>query len=325
MKEFNSIFKKEIEDFISLKRAKGYKYKSEESHLKRIDDFFCKENLQTKSLDKQLVNKWNAKRDWESIANRNSRVSILRVFCEYLSDLNYSVYVTPKNLYRSGPKYQAHIYSDFELRSFFKAVDESQSVESECPYRGIIMPVFFRILYTSGLRVSELRLLKLKDMHEDEEYITIIDGKNHKDRNVPIHPDLAIRCKEIKNTIHKYSNEDEYFFKIRDGQCMSINNVYDNFRRYLEKAGISHTGKGPRVHDFRHTYCVNLLRHWFIEDKDLLNYLPYMKTILGHETFNETAYYLKLTKELFPEITLKIETVYSKFIELGEINYDEYY
>lgn len=325
MVQFNSVFKKEFIDLIELKRSMGFKYCSEEASFKRIDNFFCEENLSNKVITKSLTDKWNAKRDWENDCNRNSRVSNLRVFSNYLLDLGYEVYVTPINSFKKGPKYNAHIYSQDELKRFFKAVDESKSVLSECPYRDIVMPVFFRILYTSGLRVSELRLLKLKDMHEDKSYITIIDGKNHKDRIVPINDELAARCKVIRNSIHSNSDENEYFFKIRDGECMTLQNVYDNFRRYLDKAHISHTGKGPRVHDFRHTYCINLLRKWFLEGKDLLNYLPYMKTMLGHETFDETAYYLKLTKEIFPDITLRLETTYSKFIETVEVNDDEEY
>jgi integrase/recombinase XerD len=39
---------------------------------------------------------------------------------------------------------------------------------------------------------------------------------------------------------------------IRSGQAMPLLNVYRNFRRYLDKAGIAHTGHGPRVHDFRY-------------------------------------------------------------------------
>ena len=46
----------------------------------------------------------------------------------------------------------------------------------------------------------------------------------------------------------------------------------------MRKAGI-------RIHDFRHTYCVNLLLKWSEEGKDLLAYLPYMRTMLGHESF----------------------------------------
>ena len=70
------------------------------------------------------------------------------------------------------------------------------------------------------------------------------------------------KSKELKQEIHSSSSDDEYFFMVKPGRPMTLVNVYHNFRRYIEKAGITHTGHGPRVHDFRHTYCVNLLRKW---------------------------------------------------------------
>ncbi len=80
-----------------------------------------------------------------------------------------------------------HIFTtDEELQSFFDAVDKSQSVPDSCPYRADVMPVFFRILYTSGMRVSELRLARIRDINLGEGYITIHEAKNHKERYVPI-------------------------------------------------------------------------------------------------------------------------------------------
>lgn len=106
---------------------------------------------------------------------------------------------------------------------------------------------------------------------------------------------------------------------------MPLVNVYRNFRRYLEKAGISHTGNGPRVHDFRHTYCVNLLRKWTDEGKDLMAYLPYMRTMLGHEGFEETAYYLRLTAERFPYIKECLKASFPNLIKEAVINEHEFY
>lgn len=102
---------------------------------------------------------------------------------------------------------------------------------------------------------------------------------------------------------------------------MTRQNLYHNFRRYLDKAGIPHTGKGPRIHDFRHTFCVNLLRKWTEEGKDLLAYLPYMRTMLGHETFEETAYYLKLTAAAYPSIRIALEGAFPNLIE--EVTFDD--
>lgn len=187
------------------------------------------------------------------------------------------------------------------------------------------MPVFFRILYTSGMRVSELRLARIRDINLGKGYITVHEAKNHKERYVPIHPLLMDKCKELKEKIHAHSSDDEYFFMLLPGRPMTLGNVYKNFRRYLEQASISHMGKGPRIHDFRHTYCVNLLRKWSDEGKDMIAYLPYMRTMLGHESFEETAYYLKLTAERFPYIKERMRESFPDLIKEAVINEHEFY
>jgi integrase len=312
---YNSVFKKEFHDLIELKRALGFAYVSEAKAFRRIDSFFINNNLNSKCVTKEICESWYCKKSHESITNQASRISIMRVFCRYLNTIGLPAYVPPKGLTRKAPRYNAHIYTDNELKRFFSAVDESQSVPSECPYRSDVMPVFFRILYTSGMRVSELRLAKLSDVNLDEGYITVYEAKNHKERIIPIHPLLVDRCLLLKEKIHATSPEDEYFFMIRPTKPMTLANVYKNFRRYLEKAGISHTGHGPRVHDFRHTYCVNLLRKWTDEGKDLIAYLPYMRTMLGHEGFEETAYYLKHTSERFPYIKDQLKQSFPDLIQ----------
>ena len=93
---------------------------------------------------------------------------------------------------------------------------------------------------------------------------------------------------------------------------MTSLNLYHNFRRFLWRAGISHSGRGygPRVHDFRHSYAVHCLKKWTEQEKDLAVYLPVLKTYMGHDSFHETAYYLRMTVDVFPDITLKMETRY---------------
>ena len=322
---YNSIFQKEIHDLIELKRALGFSYESEAGSLRRIDTFLCKNNLSEKCITKELCDLWCRKRTYETVTNQASRISIMRVFCRYLNDIGIPAYIPPKGITKKRIRYDAHIYTDEELQSFFNAVDKSKSVPDSCPYRSDVMPVFFRILYTSGMRVSELRLARIRDINLEEGYINVHEAKNHKERLIPIHPLLIIKCKELKEKIHVTSPDDEYFFMILPGKPMTLGNVYKNFRRYLEQAGISHTGKGPRIHDFRHTYCVNLLRKWTDEGKDLIACLPYMRTMLGHESFEETAYYLKLTAERFPYIKERMKESFPDLIKEAEINEHEFY
>lgn len=322
---YTSVFKKEFQDLVDLKRALGFTYQTEASAFRRIDSFFIENRLSDKCVTRELCDLWCRKRSHESVSNQAARISTFRVFCRYLNDIGIPAYVPPKGDTRKRVRYDAHIYTDEGLKKIFAAVDRSQSVPDECPYRGEVMPVFFRVLYTSGMRVSELRLARIRDFNLDQSYIMVHGAKNNKNRIVPIHPLLTARCVELKKRIHPFSSEDEYFFMIRPGQPMTLINVYRNFRRYLEKAGIPHTGRGPRVHDFRHTYCVNLLRKWTDEGKDLMVYLPYMKTMLGHEGFEETAYYLKLTTERFPYIKECLKSSFPDLIREVAANEQEFY
>lgn len=322
---YNSIFQQEIRDLIELKRALGFSYEAEAGSLRRIDTFLCRNTLSEKYITKELCDLWCKKRTYETVTNQASRISTMRVFCRYLNDIGIPAYIPPKGITKKRTRYDAHIYTDEELQHFFDAVDKSKSVSDSCPYRSDVMPVFFRILYTSGMRVSELRLARIRDVDLEKGYIHVLEAKNHKERLIPIHPLLMLRCRELKEKIHATSPDDEYFFMILPGKPMTLGNVYKNFRRYLEQAGISHTGKGPRIHDFRHTYCVNLLRKWADEGKDLIAYLPYMRTMLGHESFEETAYYLKLTAERFPYIKERMKESFPDLIKEAEINEHEFY
>ena len=322
---FRSIFKDDFLAFIALKRALGFKYESEPGMLRQIDTYFVNNHLTVREISRELCEGWCRKRSYESPANHSSRISMMRVFCRYLNDIGVPAYMPSPNLTTKVQKYDAHIYTAEELKRFFSAVDASQSVPSECPYRSQVMPVFFRILYTSGMRVSELRLARIRDINLEEGYIYVKGSKNRKDRIVPMHPSLTGKCRTLRESIHHNSSEDEYFFMQYPGRAMTLGCVYKNFRRYLEKAGISHTGRGPRVHDFRHTYCVNLLLKWCKEGKDLMAYLPYMRTMLGHEGFEETAYYLKLTVDAFPVIRKSLEASFPSVIEEVSFHGREYY
>ena len=322
---YNSIFQQEIRDLIELKRALGFSYEAEAGSLRRIDTFLCRNALSEKYITKELCDLWCKKRTYETVTNQASRISTMRVFCRYLNDIGIPAYIPSKGITKKRTRYDAHIYTDEELQNFFDAVDKGRSVPDSCPYRSDVMPVFFRILYTSGMRVSELRLARIRDVNLEKGYIHVLEAKNHKERLIPIHPLLMLRCRELKEKIHATSPDDEYFFMILPGKPMTLGNVYKNFRRYLEQAGISRTGKGPRIHDFRHTYCVNLLRKWADEGKDLMAYLPYMRTMLGHESFEETAYYLKLTAERFPYIKKRMKESFPDLIKETEINEHEFY
>jgi integrase len=53
--------------------------------------------------------------------------------------------------------------------------------------------------------------------------------------------------------------------------------------------------------------AVHCLRRWELEGKDLRAFLPVLQAYLGHVSLADTAYYLHLTADLFPNITEQVE------------------
>jgi len=80
-------------------------------------------------------------------------------------------------------------------------------------------------------------------------------------------------------------------------------------------------GKGPRIHDLRHTFAVNCLKKWVLDGRDLNNALLYLSAYLGHEDMRGSQRYLRLTADLYPDLTNKIEHTCAYVIP--EVKWDE--
>jgi len=60
--------------------------------------------------------------------------------------------------------------------------------------------------------------------------------------------------------------------------------------------------KGPRLHDFRHTFAVNRLLAWYRHGENISAKLPLLSTYLGHTTVTCTEVYLHATAELLESV-----------------------
>ena len=258
---FTGPFRKEMKDFISLKRSVGYKYSTEPGILKRFDSYLAEKYPEADTLSKDAVTGWCSRTMHESAANHCSRASVIRQFSKYLDSIGIPVWILPKNYYPAGQQYVPHIYTPDELRRFFSETDKCCYC-SEVPYRHLVMPEFFRLLLSCGLRCSEARLLTVRDVDLHQGILTVRDSKNYNSRLVPMPESMTLRLRRYAGQVHPFPEPERYFFPGCGGKAMTLGNVYKNFRRFLWKAGISHTGDGPRVHDFRHAYCIYRLRDW---------------------------------------------------------------
>lgn len=144
------------------------------------------------------------------------------------------------------------------------------------------------VLYSCGLRVSELTGLKYSDVYFDEGFIKV-EGKGSKQRLVPI-SEVAIR--EIRNylidrncIVVKKGFEDSLFLS-RRGTSLSRIMVFHIIKQQTELAGIK---KSVSPHTFRHSFATHLLEGGAN--------LRAIQKMLGHEQIVTTEIYTHIDRE----------------------------
>jgi integrase/recombinase XerD len=318
---FKSILGELIDEYIKEKKAVGYKYKKGSSLLKQFDTLAANENLLEMKLPKELVLLWTEKRANETVSNRNGRISIIRGLATYMVRLGHEAYIFPAaTISIDRYSYVPYIFSEIELKNIFTICDR-YPISDFSLNRHLILPLLFRILYGCGLRISEALNLKLKDVDLNQGTLFIRDTKFGKERKVPMAETLTERCRLYVEKIHHIESSDTYLFPSPYGGRYKEGTIYKLFREILWKVGISHSGKGPRLHDLRHSFAVHCLKKWVLNEEDITNLLPYLSAFLGHVDLRGTQHYLRLTADLYPKIIVSVEQNFSTLIP--EVSFNE--
>ena len=298
-----------ITALVAQKRAVGYQYAAEERVLDRFEAFYRGEFPGVGTVTQASVEAWvaSARRRGVKPATLQSLASPVRELARWLGRRGVEAYILPGGVLARPARYVPHIYTDGELAALFARTDRCCYC-SEVPFRHLVMPVLFRTIYACGLRCSEARLLHPDDVDTDAGVLQIRDAKGGKDRQVPVSEPLRVRLADYHAQVDGRLGRD-WFFPGRAGLALTLGNVEKNFRRFLWQARISHggPGRGPRVHDLRHTFAVNNLRLWFAQGQDVGALLPVLQTYMGHSSLGDTAYYLRLTAESYPDITARVQ------------------
>ena len=144
------------------------------------------------------------------------------------------------------------------------------------------------MLYSCGLRVSELVNLKLGDLYLEEGFI-IIKGKGSKERLVPMNPTvidtLKLWINEDRGAMPQKSGEEEFVFLNQRGRRLTRNMVFIIIKNLAVEAGIA---KNISPHTFRHSFATHLL-----EGGAGLHAIQQM---LGHSSISTTELYLHIDR-----------------------------
>lgn len=315
----------EMQAFLGEVLAKGYQARHIRSVLKEFDEFMVAhyESMETVTLD--MYDDW-----FETISQLDKHTiyqksTILIRFFKYLVSIGHDCCIPPTPRWFRND-YVPHIYTHEEITKLLAACDSlrlKENVPSSCL---MAIPAIVRTLYSTGIRIGEALSIRNIDVDFDRHCISINKTKNGRQRLAPINKSLEEVIRQYISYRNRIpldgivSNESPLFVNGLGNRILKCS-VSRWFIIALETAGIRYkgNGEGPRLHDLRHTAAVRAFEYLVSSGKDPYNCIPQVALFLGHTSYKQSEYYLRLTAAMHPNLIKLDNCVVGDIVKINKI------
>jgi integrase/recombinase XerD len=308
----------ELQRYLKIRRNLGYDLSTSERVLKQFVFF-----LETKNetyITSDLFLQWKQVFGKAAQSTWASRLGMVRLFASWLHSLDLRHEVPPQSLIFSRyRRKQPYIYKDAEIRCIIEAAG---LLPSKNGFREITYPAFFGLVSVTGLRINEAISLNNTDVDLHNGIITLYNGKNGKNRILPITECTIDHMKEyLRKRDRLLGHTPEPFFVSDEGIRLTDCAVRYNFAIVCKMIGLRAEqrfykhGVGPRIHDLRHTFAVKVMMNWYKEGKNIDQEMLKLVTYLGHQKVSHTYWYIEAVPELLALASKRVENYMTKEVQ----------
>jgi site-specific recombinase XerD len=156
--------------------------------------------------------------------------------------------------------------------------------------------VILSLLYSSGLRISELLNLKIEDVDFNAHRVHIVNSKHGVTRYVIL---SKLMAKGLETYLSYYKPEKYLISGYEKTKPYSASSVTNVLHKTLGKAKIN---KHITVHSLRHSFAV----HFLEQGGNILQ----LKDQLGHSSLQSTLIYLRVAQSIFKDIQSPLDVLY---------------
>ena len=302
-----------LQSFWEMRLALGRKGDSDRKTLTYLDRFLQGTLKPGKPITPEIAEQWMKTMEHLSIGTRINRISLLRQFCSYLSHFDPRTCIIHRSFLPRRRRPAPYIYSQQEVRSIMGA---AKQIGPPGSFRPVVVSALIGLLNTTGLRIGEARKLTLADVDLKRRLLTIRETKFKKSRYVPLSPSaahaLTVFLRQRRKAGFSIASTAPVFVN-PEGRAYGHPRIVATFLDIVRKIGLRgpQGQRGPRLHDFRHTFAVNRLALWYRQGVNLSAKLPLLSTYLGHTTVTCTEVYLQATAELLETTSKRFHRLFA--------------
>lgn len=296
MKNFTSFLAVKMERFIYYRKTAGNWNGSYEENLKLFDSYVAQNYPDSHTLSQDMVDGWCTKRETETNNSCRSRIYVVISFLKYLKKHSSTEIDIPKAPRKEKRAYIPHAFTSPELIAFFHECDSLSVYHNSLPNKlhKIIIPVFFRLLFSSGMRTTEARLLKRKDVNMDSGIINIRDSKGNDSHYIVLHDSMTDLLRKYDTAADRHIPDRTYFFPSMHDRPHPRGWVIQNFNTLWNRANRSKA----TAYELRHNYAIYNINRWTDAGFHFSDKLLYLSKSMGHRTVEETKRYFSIVPAL---------------------------
>ncbi|HBS88277.1 MAG: hypothetical protein A2W91_04270 [Bacteroidetes bacterium GWF2_38_335] len=299
-----------VKTFISEMMDKYIFYLKASNHLSRFthktlirfNKHCASIDLDIRVLTDDIVSGWFDKRPDEKCKSRNTRILPVRNLLKYTNKHGWTNVLIPENLPAEKSRYKPHAFNEDELSAFFHSTVTIKLIEWEnemrFKLRKMQIPVYFRLLYSTGLRTNEARMLRCKDVDLQNGVINIAHSKGIDQHRVALHPTMWNLLKQYNDAMERLMPDRKIFFPNKNGGYYGIAWQSNNFRKIWKII----SSEPARAYDLRSLYAVANINSWDYDGTEWFDKLLFLSHSMGHRQIESTCYYYQLVPLFFKQL-----------------------
>lgn len=294
-----------LNDYLQLRRRMGYYLERDQPQLEAFV-MFCQQ-AGAEQITTELAVRWAKIPATAHPVIWRWRLSMVRQFARYLATVDPLTEIPPQDLLPAAqPRIAPYIYSPQEIEALIAAARSLRR-----PLTAAMFATVIGLLASTGMRLREALALDRIDVDLGEGVVEIRACKNHRARQVPLHPSTTDALKgylSIRDA-HCPCVATPSFFLTSSGRRPAKTVFGQTFRTLIAQAGLEGRGARvrPRPHDLRHTFAVHTLIGWYQSGEDIDPQMPALSTYLGHASPESTYWYLQSVPELQALVSGRLE------------------
>ncbi len=276
-------------DYLTLRRALGFKLGDYPWLLSGLVSYL--EDAGAATVTAELAAAWVLLPAGARPAYLSKRLSVARGFARHLQAFDPAAEVPPAGLVNPGPRRPApYLYSGEDIAGLMAATTQLRPALRAATYQTLV-----GLLAVTGMRIGEAIGLDRGDVDFDDGVLTVWYSKFGKSRELPLHPTTVDALKAYAGVRDRLCPKPKVpsFLVSAAGTRLVYVTVQQVFSGLLRAAGIRPEpgGRGPRLHDTRHTFACLTMTGWYRAGADVQASMPLLSTYLGHSNPSNTYWY----------------------------------